>query len=443
MQTPPKSREQLYKISIPVLAFLVVLVGIYPASPVLMLLLPIDQQISLTLACLTALGVGLYIVRTDKSAMDGRYTRQLTLLIALLALLLIVKAVIHQFPIAIRELLVALLAICLLMLSIDKIRRLLHTVTYLVTVLLIVSMFLVLLAQTGAIYLPDWHVSALPELSRTNPIVSRHEIELGSNWYMPFYLSVLPLHDTVDEVAFGLSFRLQPLLFTEPTYSWNFLAPLFFYVIADRSIRMRGVVLSALSIALAWGLSVWGLIAVMLSLLLMVLARTLGSSWKVIILTLVLALLSVTQSSVETVLNLIGGNKLYQFQYFSEVINFSNVMLPIGPPDNPYDGAGGEKNRSYGSLHILFTYGLLGLFAQLTLLTFAAMTALKVLVRWRQYKHLIRYMALAVTSAFLIGLKTPYFISLWHLMFLAFLVRLYDLRDASALRGNPPIFRGG
>lgn len=411
------------------LVCLVLLIGTYPASPVLFLFLIFNNHIAFAGACLMAIAIAFYVAHRGVRASTGLNTRRLRYLVIFLALILIVKVVAHQPPLAIREFMVVSVALCLLMLGLGRIRNLMRGITYLTAILLTISLGSVVLVGLGVASLQDWNVSALPELSRANPIVARHEFDRETDWYMPLYLSVLPLELKVTEIAFGLAYQRQPLLFTEWTYSWYFLWPLLMYAVADRSLRLRALVLLVLGAALVLGLSAWGVIVGALTVLLMLLARSLRSPLKVGLVVLVVAGLAASQMSIETALQLVGGNKLEQFKLYSDIIDFSGTFSPIGPPGNPYEGAGGEEKHAYGSTHILFAYGAFGALAYLAIFFFGASVALRVLAQWRKYDHLVRYMAIAVVSSLLLGLKVPYLVSLWQLLFLAFLVRLCDARE--------------
>jgi hypothetical protein len=272
---------------------------------------------------------------------------------------------------------------------------------------------------SGLIGERGWLVSGL-SISKTNPVYARQKAG-DSNYYMPLYLAVIPIPGDYQESG---SFTRQPFIFTEPTYTWAYLAPLWFLIYSDKVFRRRILCLSAIGGALLFSSAVLGMLSALVALYLVLLSKMIRKRAGVLLLG-VLAVL-VLALYYKPVLESVAPDKLSQVAYFSERINISDFdIAPFG-----VNVGGGDEPITYGSLDVLVRYGYVGAIAYVLWSVTIFMWSFRLMGHQRLLGNRLspRLAFAAVTMSLLMAVKVPQITMLTTLV----IVGYWDAKQGSS-----------
>lgn len=412
------------------LGLLVVLIGTYPASPTLYMLLKVQPQLMFVLLSIAIIFLALRASGGAIACRSAPHEEVLRWLVFLMMVFLIVKIVTHQSTLAVRDLLILLIVLSMMRMSIETLMSVVRVAIYLMTAMLLLSMVVSLISYyMGLLDLRAWSVGVMDELGASHPLRLRQES--GDNYLFPAYLAAIPLDESFESFGFGLPFyQRQPLIFTEWTYTWYYLGPLLWVMLVDSGMRFRGVVKTVFSGALVVALSIWGAatyLGLLFVLLLLKLPRLLFKS-------LFLALLAVVAMTLffvplEDIVSIFGGSKVEQVLFYSQTIDFARLATPLGVTPEEY-ALVDFWSRTYGIVDILFVYGVAGFGVYLAYLAFAI--AMSTYAIWKHGKNpKIRAWAFAVLVSLSVGLKLSIYASLFQFILILVLAkRLGSLREA-------------
>lgn len=234
------------------------------------------------------------------------------------------------------------------------------------------SKFLVL---AGALDLQDWHISQLAWVSEDNPAFTRYNYGYGDfEYYMPLYLASWQVPGHWGELGTEIGpivFHRFPFIFVEPTQVAFFVAPLLYaqkYLFSDKT-GPRIFFQTILICMLLWSFSYAGLIAVFFALPLILFAQRLVkvasgkrilSRLNVQILNFLMLVLCIAAFSyADSLLTVIGGNKMAQLEYFRQRLIWENFTQLLGQDIELTAGS------TYGILTVFVRYGVLGVLAMI------------------------------------------------------------------------------
>lgn len=363
-----------------VFAFLLASIVVYPSSPILQLLLVGDYQISMALfAVATLMFTWIY----KSCHQPGRFNAISKLVRAYwlsITAICIISFTVTGSKTALRDVLF-ISAICGMILYLPR-QIYVHIVEYYVFILsalIIIASMGVIIFFSGLIDQQSWYVPHL-SLNENNAICSREAGVDGFNYYLPLYLGVVAIPNLLAEQGFGFTFIRQPFIFTEPAYAWAYLAPLWFLVFGDRTFRNRIFCLFSISVALIFSFSVWGILSVLLTLIILYLIRRSKKPFSAVLIT-ILFLLPVSYYY-EPILTAVSPSKL---EAVKSIVERADVMgrfssVPFGlkiESDFGGDAGNGSTLGIFGALSILPRYGYCGMLLYICWLIVVALWAIK------------------------------------------------------------------
>jgi len=222
------------------------------------------------------------------------------------------------------------------------------------------SIFVHFLLLTGFVELEEWAVAKLKWLTPNNPMTTMAED--GTQSYLVFYSMGIARLDDLASIG-PFSFVRWTGFFVEPSDGAFILGPLFLLTLH----RLRSQVaiwllpLLAISAMLLWGFATSGFMAIALVLVLRCILAPTGNRTFFIFVKLAAvivfgALVAALSISPEALLDLLGGNKLAQFEYFKE--EFLLGLDTYFSPSIFGFGVGADLgHRPYGILSVLAQHG--------------------------------------------------------------------------------------
>lgn len=410
----------------------IILVGTYPTSPVLHQLLIFSPKAVFVLLSIFIIYFLLKILSNSPSEKIEGHTKKLKKLLIITFIFLLYKIIFDHSPIAVRDLLVVIIALILLSINLNFLILIQRKICNIVAVIIAIAFIPVILINLEIIDMLSWHVMDLQWLNLKNTIFAK-QASGDHEYFMPLYLTVIPFDLNVHEIMSGITFNRQPLIFTEWTYTWYFLAPITLYTFGREGMRYKKFTITLFLLALAMGLSVWGIIISLASIIFAKILRLMGS--KALLLIIFSITLILGAFNAEDFLEILGGNKLDQYLYFSETIDLKEHLSLSGAFGDPRAVIGGHK--SYGSLYILVSYGVIGALLYLSMLMIYLMAIVNVLTLQENSNRSINYTAVAVLISIFIGFKVPYFINLLQALLGIILIKQCDYwaknKDAASL----------
>ncbi len=406
-----------YYLLLPILLATVI---VYPSSPVLFQLLLGDHQVAVAIAALVIVAITLRW-RLDRRPVTSSSSRRIVVLYCLsIGVVCVASFLIHGTRAGIRDS-IFLLSICTTILCLAKrdYVRVVENYALFLSLLIIVSGVIVIAFFSGLIGERGWLVSRL-SISKTNPVYARQKAG-DSNYYMPLYLAVIPIPGDYQDSG---SFTRQPFIFTEPTYTWAYLAPLWFLIYSDKVFRRRILCLSAIGGALLFSSAVLGMLSALVALYLVLLSKMIRKRAGVLLLG-VLAVL-VLALYYKPVLESVAPDKLSQVAYFSERINISDFdIAPFG-----VNVGGGDEPITYGSLDVLVRYGYVGAIAYVLWSVTIFMWSFRLMGHQRLLGNRLspRLAFAAVTMSLLMAVKVPQITMLTTLV----IVGYWDAKQGSS-----------
>jgi len=224
-------------------------------------------------------------------------------------------------------------------------------------ILLAIALTLLGACYVDLIDYTHWHVSNLGYLSERNPIYLRQDF----SFHMPLYFLVIPFTDSGVRI-FGFEFLRQPLIYTEPAYTWINSAGIFLFSMADKNIRGRVFILLALGVSLAVSASVQGFLAVVSILAILMIFHKIKLFQRQPLLFIALILIGIYSLIFygfhELVLSTILPEKFEQYNYFQESLEIIHLLKNF--PLFGVTALEGSEFLSYGSVSIIMRYGPVG-----------------------------------------------------------------------------------
>lgn len=399
----------------------IILVGTYPTSPVLHQLLIFSPKAVFVLLSIFIIYFLLKIVSNSPSEKIEGLTKKLTKLLLITFIFLLYKIIFDDSLIAVRDLLVVIIALILLSINLRFLILIQGKICNIIAIIITIAFIPVILINLEIIDILSWHVLDLQWLSLKNTIFAK-QASGDHEYFMPLYLAVIPLDLNVHEIMSGIAFNRQPLIFTEWTYTWYFLAPITLYTFGRGGMRYKKFTITLFLLALVMGLSVWGLIISLASIIFSKILRMMKSKALPIIILSITLLFGVFNA--QDFLEILGGNKLDQYWYFSETIDLDAHLSLSGVAGDPRVIIDGHK--SYGSLYILISYGIIGATLYLSMVMIYLMAIFNVLTLQEDSIRSIKYTAVAVLISIFIGFKVPYFINLLQALLGIILIKQCD-----------------
>lgn len=194
------------------------------------------------------------------------------------------------------------------------------------------------------------------------------------DYYLPLRIALVAQSD-VGDAGFGLNFVRQPFLYNEPSSTWHYTFGLFGIALADYKLPFRPLCIAVFGLALILSFSVFGILAVVFVYMIVLAHRFFD---KRIILAVVLPILVVVIYNFnETLLQLVGGNKLEQYLLFSNNIDiFKNISMFGAVYELPEN----ISYESYGALEVVSRYGVYGSLLYITTMAYLTVTSYRILV---------------------------------------------------------------
>jgi len=278
-----------------------------------------------------------------------------------------------------------------------------------------------------------WDVSIMRELIDTNPIVIRNDIErlYGYQYYFPLYITVIPMDWTMPEFGFGLVFTRQPFLFTEPTYTWNYLGPLFLYCLGDRNLQFRAVILVTFVIVLSFSYSLWGIIVLLVIAVGAVVQKVFRLSMLGVVIFMAITVLTVSYVGIEEILSAIGGNLAGQFRYFTNIgaLDITAWGSLIGEQADEVN----DLQVRYGFLEFLNRYGIVGTALYVVSLLVIVFSASRIFSKSYRAGSSAFYTGLALIGTAALVVKTPNYISVLQILLFATYLKLLGKRSLNTV----------
>lgn len=263
----------------------------------------------------------------------------------------------------------------------------------------------------------DWEVSKLLMVSENSPVYVRNEWG-DFHYFMPLYLTLITVSDTVAEIAFGITFERMPLLYIEPSSLWVYTLGLFFYAFGDHKLPFRPLVLSIFLVALVVSLSVYGVLVLFCVCLFYLYSRSsfLRRNYNIALLMVVSSMVFVYFNPflLEGILLIIGGNKYEQYLYFADKIDLKQAFTLFGVGEGE-----STEHRNYGVLGVFVRYGLFGAVVYMCIWFLILMRTLAVCKHITHASKSTIYYSMAVISTLLLYMKSPQMNLMLPIMFLA------------------------
>ncbi len=239
--------------------------------------------------------------------------------------------------------------------------RVLRTYIFVNSIFLALSITLLTLYYIGIFDLYFWDVSKLEYINSSNPAVIRDD-PYSYSYRMPYYLLVIPFLPLNEQevVIFAVKYLRQPLLYTEPAYTWLYTLGILFFSFGDKKMPYRRFILLVLGIALLVSFSVQGVASMIVGMFLIYIFY----NFKLIrahyilfsLLTLILVLGGIYFDLHEYIIFNISSSKYDQYSALKDTFAIFEIvkMAPLLGTD---ELIGPEV---YGSAAIIFRYGLIG-----------------------------------------------------------------------------------
>jgi hypothetical protein len=418
-----------------VLALLLTIIGIYPSSPVLMLLMGATPAVGYSVYCVFAGGILLLAANAGAAqGVAGRHTKILKVILLSLGGLMVLKIVMNYAAIAVRDLMVIFLGWFLLRLSTSQLTALLRNIVYIVAAIMFASLVALLISYYfGLSSYAAWNIDYLHYLSPTNPVISRRNDGVYTSYYMPYYLAIIPVYDAQLSVAFGLApFQRQDFIFTEWSYLSYFIAPLAFYLWGDKKAALRIPIALLFALAFFMAFSVWGVVTVAAILIGTAFVKLTGSPKMTILIGALALAAGVAYEGVTGLIGLLGGDKLDQFYvFFGDKVDLTHLITPFGVDTSSY--VAGADVRVYGMVNAIFVYGIVGIVAYIILAAMVVGLTIRVLGNVAM-PNLLHKAAIALLLTFILGQKLAYFVPLFLLFYAILVAKLLD--DLNPAMGN-------
>ena len=400
-----------------VIAFILFLLITYPSSPVLFLLFGV-YNVELYMLYSTIFFVLVLLKKPGEEGGNAVYKKILISYVIVYSLsLFLLKNVT-----AARDLItVAVILVMIIRLPQGVFINIFRKYILLSTAILFVSIITTIIFHF--IGFEEWEVSKLTFISRNNPAYVRSEWA-DYRYFMPLYMSLITVSDSVAEIAFGITFERMPIMYDEPTSLWVVTLGSFFYALGDKSLQYRLFVLSILTAGLLLSFSVYGVLVLFCMLFYYLYMRVeLFRRYNYVMLAgllFIMLLLNLNPYFLDSILTAIGGNKYHQYLYFSEVINLKDAITFLGV------SAGTEtEHRSYGALSVFVRYGILGILLYAYVWYLILMRTFKICRKTIKGHKPILYFSMAILSSLLLYLKNPQMNLLLPILYLTVLEILH------------------
>ena len=377
----------------------------YPSSPILFALLGAYPSLSYIFIVLILIFLLLFTTRKKI-----RVSKELRIIFILLGFSIVLNFGFAAIGTAIRDFL-TLLVIYITLISLNKnqLCKLLQRYTYFQVFFIATAMASTLIFVSFD--MPGWNVESLTYLSDDNPIIARQKSG-DFDYFMPLYLSVVPIERD------GLT--RFPLMFTEPTYLWNYCLGLFIFQFYS---RRNYLVILLLGSALVFSLSYFGLLVIIV-MIIMISLDFLRNASKFSRFTfsffLLVSLLILTwihpNFFLDSLYLILPEQKFKQIDYYFSVVNIFNNLSIFGTDTV-------DEFRVYGATAILPRYGVLGFIVYISVLALILLKArslynLSIKRRFmKKSQNKGYYYAIIASTLYMI--KTPIFIPFIPLLFLS------------------------
>jgi hypothetical protein len=264
-----------------------------------------------------------------------------------------------------------------------------------------------------------WAVGKLNFVPDENPLSVLERS--GTQSYLVYYTVGMT---RADDVAYLGSFEFTRLtaFFVEPSDAALVIGPMLLYCLHQmhQGLRSWAVPAAIFAAMLAWAYSVAGFLSMFLAMLLAGLARPaehrflrLLQGWSGVTLAAVVGLVVFDP---EMFLQVVGGNKLLQFQYFLEQVSGA-AELYIGSPAFGQGIGADYGHRTYGILAVTVQQGTVGTLALIVLLVPFVMSAWALLTGPKPLVGVLGFYSLFMF------LKTSEIINLFFLVQYVYVVR--------------------
>lgn len=346
-------KSRILRVVFPIL--LVILVS-YPTSPVLFQILASNYQTTIAI-CAFIILVCSVLFKSDTKSLKFNGCRRIIFYYCITnCAVCLLSSVFTRMTVGIRDaLFIAALSSAALFLHRRVFIRIVENYAFLISVLIAVSTLSIGAFFLGLIERESCYVS-LSIVNESNPVYTR---QIGSDftYYFPFFVCVIPIPNYVENLGFGIAFIRQPFIFTEPTYTWTYLAPVWFLVYSDKAFRNRTFCLSFLTLGLLLSFSVWGILSagLILYILLIVKLRMIRQQRAAIV--FVLTSIAAVVLNYELVLGIIGGGKIGQVDSLVERINLGAPLSLLGFASGDVES---DESIGYGFGTVLMRYGVIG-----------------------------------------------------------------------------------
>jgi hypothetical protein len=402
-----------------------VLVGVYPSSPLLIIVMGGSPSTSFLIAAGFALLLTHSVAAGD---VQGRFSTQLRWMIGAVAGIIVLKIIANNASVAVRELIVAAIAWLVVGLSVSQLRALLRNISYILSFFLLLSLCAAIASYyLGIINYAEWTVDYLNYLSPENPLARRSDEGRYVSFYMPLYLAVIPAYNAEEGIAFGLAFQRQNLIFQEWSYLSYFVAPLGFYVWGDRETRARAFILLLFAGTFFLTFSVWGVLVAAGTLTLLFLGKIVRSPKVIVLLGLGALAAAIAVFGITGLLALVGGNKLEQFYFFfGDKVDFTRLIRPFGVGTEQFLTGNDGGFRYYGMINIIFIYGIAGVLAFAIICLFALYLGWAALRLGKRVSPVLKFSVVSMLMVPVLGLKLSYLVPLFMLLYAALAAKLLD-----------------
>jgi hypothetical protein len=287
------------------------------------------------------------------------------------------------------------------------------------------SVFVFLSILVLLFYIPNHYTGDIWRVTKElvnvkNPIYLRN-YQGDFNYYFPYFLSVVPIDERL-----GIETRF-PILFTESTYYFYFTLPFLGLAIVDKNLKYRVFILTILTIGLILSRSILGIFAILIAFIFSLFKNPKKNNGLIFkVLTTLLFALFIYYSCIYLD-NLFSTNKSEELDIYTsdaaiELIK-SNVSM-FGLNFEP------EEFKVYGSVIILFRYGILGVIS----IIFFIFALVRLLFRLREShnnKILTFGFALIFLTSPFFSLKVPNLLNYASLIVVASFLDIYKLSNKS------------